>query len=211
MLNKIIHLPVGPLSTNCWIYPINETEAAVIDPGDEADMIITALKKANLSLKYILLTHGHFDHIAAVPQLKAAFSDKLQIAIHQLDSDYLGKDSYKMHANSIKSAMGSTAFIDSFWHDMPEPDIIIEDSDIIGSLNVLHVPGHTQGSVAYLDKENGIIFTGDTLFKRGYGRTDLPGGNEKQLFESLDRLQTLDPNTKVCPGHGGTTTIDREK
>ncbi|MCL2808720.1 MAG: MBL fold metallo-hydrolase [Treponema sp.] len=211
MSDKVHRLVVGPLETNCWVYPIDQDGAVIIDPGDEADSIISALKKHSLTPKFILLSHGHFDHIGAVPRLKETFGAQLRIAIHKQDSMYLGEDAYKVHSVSIKSAMGSTAFIDAFWKNMPPPDILLEDESEIASFTILHLPGHTQGGVAFWDRNTAMIFTGDTLFKNGYGRTDLTGGNTQQLFESLRRLQTLDPNTVVYPGHGETTTIGMEK
>ena len=217
MLKKnIVHLTVGALATNCWIYPLNERDAAIIDPGDEADSIISALKKLALFPKFILLTHGHFDHIAAVPPLASAFSPRnpqigdLQIAIHSLDSEYLGPDAYKAHSVSVKAVMGDTSFIDALWNNMPPPDLLLEEGGTIGPFTVLHLPGHTRWSAAFWDKEEGVLFTGDTLFKDGYGRTDLPGGNEDALIASLRRLFKMDGNIEVYPGHGGTTTIGRE-
>jgi len=169
---------------------------------------LSALQKLNLVPKYILLTHGHFDHILAVPDLAAAFP--LSIAIHKLDSGSLGKDAYKSHAIDMKAAIGNTFFLDALWKDMPPPDILLNEGDKIGPFSVLHTPGHTPGSIALLDRDEGVLFTGDTLFCDGYGRTDLPGGNEKQLFESLRRLSALDGKIKVHPGHGDTTTIKAE-
>jgi len=210
---KVERLTVGQLATNCWLYQLGEKEAAVIDPGDEADVIISALKKLDLFPSYILLTHGHFDHIAAVPEL-AALECKPKIAIHRLDSQYLGKDCYAAHSISIKAAMGDASFIDAFLpagkRELPEPDILLEEGDTVGPLTVMHLPGHTQGSAAFWNKDEGIIFSGDTLFKSGYGRTDLPGGNEIDISKSLRRLFKMDGNIRICPGHGGTTTISRE-
>jgi len=210
MSEKIINLTVGPIATNCWIYTYGDKEAAIIDPGDEVDVIISALKKSSFIPKYILLTHGHFDHIGAVPQLVSAFNAKPQIAIHNLDSMYLGPDAYKAHSISVRAAMGSTAFIDAFWNNMPMPDILLDEGSTIGPFTVLHLPGHTHGSTAFLDKEASNLFTGDTLFKNGYGRTDLPGGDTDQIFKSLQRLYNMDANIKVYPGHGDTTTIKQE-
>ena len=209
--NNIIHLVVGAIATNCWIYKIDEDAAAVIDPGDEAEVIISALKKNNLIPKYILLTHGHFDHIAAVPDLEAAFNPKPEIAIHRLDSEYLGPEAIKAHTLSIKAAMGNTSFIDDLWNNMPPPDRILEEGGNIGPFTVLHLPGHTRGSAAFWDKNEKIIFTGDTLFKGDCGRTDLPGGSEKDMMESLSRLLKMDGNIAVYPGHGYTTTIEQER
>ena len=223
--NNIIHLVVGAIATNCWIYKLepqprsskisegsllDEETAAVIDPGDEAEIIISALKKNNLIPKYILLTHGHFDHIAAVPELAAAFNPRPEIAIHRLDSEYLGPDAYKAHSLSIKAAMGSTSFIDALWNNMPQPDRLLEEGDTIGPFTVLHIPGHTRGSIAFWDKNEKNLFTGDTLFKDDCGRTDLPGGNEKEMIESLRRLSAMDGNITVYPGHGDTTSIGQE-
>jgi glyoxylase-like metal-dependent hydrolase (beta-lactamase superfamily II) len=208
---KIFQLTVGPIATNCWIYPLSDEKAAVIDPGDEADLIISTLKKLSLCPDFILLTHGHFDHIGAVPSLAASFSSvSLQIAIHRLDSEYLGADSYKIHSLSIKAAMGDASFIDALWKKMPTADLLLEEGGTIGPLTVLHLPGHTSGSAAFWDKQAGVLFTGDTLFEDSWGRTDLPGGNERQIMASLNRLFKMDPNIKVYPGHGNTTTIGRE-
>jgi glyoxylase-like metal-dependent hydrolase (beta-lactamase superfamily II) len=213
---NIIRLIVGPIETNCWIYQIGEKDAAIIDPGDDADVIVRALKDANLFPKYILLTHGHFDHIAAVRDLHETYNS--QIAIHRLDSEYLGAEAYKTHMTSAKAAFGSSAgvvyLIDSFLppgkRELPPAGILLEEGSVIDSLTVLHLPGHTPGSVAFWDKEAGILFTGDTLFKQGYGRTDLPGGNETALIASLRRLFVMDAAIKVFPGHGDATTIGAE-
>jgi glyoxylase-like metal-dependent hydrolase (beta-lactamase superfamily II) len=207
--NDIINLIVGPIATNCWIYPLGNGTAAIIDPGDEADTIISTLKKLSLTPEYILLTHGHFDHICALPQLKSSFGN-IQVAIHSKDSHYLGPDAYNVHKKSIKFAMGNTSFLDFYWNDMPPADILLEEGSEVGPFTVLHLPGHTQGGVAFWDKEKNVLFTGDTLFAGGYGRTDLPEGNEEQIFESLKRLRAMGGDIKVYPGHGGTTTISRE-
>jgi len=210
---NIIRLVVGPVATNCWIYPYGEEsdafEAVIIDPGDDAKKIISALEKASLTPKYILLTHGHFDHICALPKLAEKYPDA-KIGIHSQDAEYLGPESYQVHERSIKAAMGTAALMNIPWEELPSADIRFEEGSVTGPFTVLHLPGHTPGSCAFLDKNEGILFTGDTLFKRGYGRTDLPGGNEKQIFESLKRLLKMDRNIKVYPGHGETTLIAQE-
>ena len=209
---NITHLIVGAIETNCWIYPINGNEAALIDPGGEADKIIAALKKNSLAPRYIVLTHGHFDHIAALAAVAKAFeSCEPVIAIHSLDAEYLGPDSYPIHCRSITAAAGNTSYVDAFW-ECPPPAAgrLLEEGDTLGPFTVLHVPGHSPGSIALWDREAGNLFTGDTLFKGAYGRTDLPGGNEDDIFASLRRLFALDGAINVYPGHGYVTTIDKE-
>jgi len=208
---KIIKLIVGQIETNCWIYPLNDGTAAIIDPGDESDLIISALLKSQLKPKYILLTHGHFDHICAVPYLVKAFPGKLKVAIHSQDSEYLGPESLNVHKESMMAAIGDTSMLDMSWREMPSADILLEEGSTIGPFTVLHLPGHTPGSAAFWDKEAGVLFSGDTLFADGYGRTDLPGGDSRAIASSLRRLFALDGSISVYPGHGGITTIDREK
>jgi len=208
---KIINLTVGPIATNCWIYRFNGNRAAIIDPGDEADRIISTLLKSRLVPKYILLTHGHFDHICAVPYLAKAFSDKVKIAIHNMDSEYLGPNSFDVHKKSMKAAMGDTSLMDAFWTEMPPADILLEEGSIVGPFTVLHLPGHSPGSAAFWDKNEGVLFSGDTLFAGACGRTDLPGGSEKDMMASLRRLSEMDGSIKVYPGHGETTTIEGER
>ncbi|MCL2805777.1 MAG: MBL fold metallo-hydrolase [Treponema sp.] len=215
---KIIQLVVGPLATNCWIYSAEDC-TAIIDPGFDPEVIIAALEKLMVSFSigqrmspiYILLTHGHIDHIGAIPAIMEAFPGQIQIAIHGLDKDYIGPTGYETQKVNLKVAFGDTAFLDRIWKGMPAPDILLEEGSIIGSsLHVIHLPGHSPGSIAYWDKEEGVLFSGDVLFAGSRGRTNLPLANEDDMLKSLDRLYAMDGNIKVCPGHGNSTTIKQE-
>jgi glyoxylase-like metal-dependent hydrolase (beta-lactamase superfamily II) len=205
MGKEVHHIAVGGMVTNCWIY-----EDVVIAPGEESSRIIAYLEQHKLSPRYIVLSHGHFDHISAVPALSSWYGPSAEIAIHTADAEYLGKDSYPVHCNSFSAVTGNSAYLDSLWEDMPQPNRLLDEGDRIGPFTVLHLPGHTPGSIGLLDAEAGVLFSGDTLFSGGFGRTDLPGGNETQLSASLKRLFALDSNIQVFPGHGPSTTIRRE-
>jgi glyoxylase-like metal-dependent hydrolase (beta-lactamase superfamily II) len=219
-MKEIHHIVVGGIATNCWIYPIDddthspEGAAAVIDPGEEGSRIIAFLDQLKLYPKYIVLSHGHFDHIGAVPALAARYGADAEIAIHTADAEYLGPNSYPVHRHSFSIATGSPAYLDALWEDMPPPRTLLAEGDTIGPFTVLHLPGHTPGSIGLWDKKAGVLFSGDTLFCGNYGRSDLPGGNEAQLLSSLKRLLALAPSgegdIQVYPGHGPVTSIGRE-
>lgn len=204
---------------NCWIYAPSDTDAPdtpriVIDPGADAPAIIHHLEKLNAYPSHILLTHGHFDHVGALPDLVRSYSNRglsVEIAIQREDALYLGQDSLKIHQLCWTSVSGDSGYIDNYWKPLPEADRLLEEGDIIGGLRVLSLPGHSPGSAAFFDEKERVIFTGDCLFKNGVGRTDLPGGDKAMLEESLHRLFTLDPDITICPGHGGISTIGAER
>jgi glyoxylase-like metal-dependent hydrolase (beta-lactamase superfamily II) len=110
----------------------------------------------------------------------------------------------------MTAAAGDDLYVKSLWKPMPEADVLLTDGGTIGPFKVIHLPGHTPGSVAYYDEEAGVLFSGDTLFRGDYGRTDLPGGDFGKLESSLRRLFAMDGNITVCPGHGPATTIGVE-
>ncbi|MDR2953090.1 MAG: MBL fold metallo-hydrolase [Treponema sp.] len=212
---NIKRLVVGPVATNCYIYPLpgeaaHPCEAALIDPGDEPGAIIAALEKLSLVPRYILLTHGHFDHICALAAVAAHYKDAAPvIAAGRPDAGFLGPGSLGLHKASVMMASGGVSIIAGL-EEPPAAGRLLEEGDVIGPFTVLLLPGHTPGCAAYWDKEAGVLFSGDVLFRGEYGRTELPGGDEAAMRASLRRLLALDGNITVYPGHGGSTTIARE-
>lgn len=194
-------MPVGPIMANCYIIGCKETnEAVVIDPGDEADRILLKLADLKLKVKYIINTHGHFDHVGANGKMKEA--TKAELLIHALDAPMLGSLSQAAAAFGLKS------------ENSPPPDKTIDDGDVITfgkiSLKVIHTPGHSPGGISL--HTNGYLFVGDTLFQGSIGRTDLPGGNFNTLISSVqNKLFPLGDSVRVFTGHGPETTIGREK
>ncbi len=194
-------LTLGPIQANCFILGCEETlEAAVIDPGDEVDRILMSLAESSLKLKYIINTHGHFDHVGGNKRLKDATD--AQILIHPLDAHML--DEISSHGSAWGFAVENS----------PKPDRTLEDGDTISfgkiTLKVIYTPGHSQGGISlYTD---GHVFVGDTLFAGSVGRTDLPGGNFETLKSNIqNKLFVLGDDVKVYPGHMGNTTIGQEK
>lgn len=218
-------IPVGALATNCWLYPLPEAFAvpgqesrqpcAVIDPGADADMIIARMEQFNLYPWGILLTHGHFDHLAAVPALVSHYKSSskltLEIAIHRGDASSLGPQAYQVHRDSFIAAAGNADYVDALWEALPGPTRLLAEGDVVGPFRVIHLPGHSPGSVGFYGEAEKILFSGDTLFNCGMGRTDLPGGNWEALRRSLKRLFALEENIKVYPGHGLDTAIGKER
>ena len=190
------------LSTNCYLIEDEKSgEAAVIDPGAMTDELKTAVKNIGEGkLKYILLTHAHFDHILGVDEIKKLTG--AQVAVHKGDVEML---------SSSELSMASMLHVPA--EQLPKADVILENNDVIefGSLKfrVMHTPGHTKGSVCYICDD--VIFSGDTLFCGSCGRTDFSGGSEKEILKSLRRLYQLDGDYKVYPGHNEETTLDWER
>jgi glyoxylase-like metal-dependent hydrolase (beta-lactamase superfamily II) len=220
---KIDCVQVGAIQTNCWLYlPEGEGDTLfcfVIDPGDEAALIISRLKELNWVPGYILLTHGHFDHLMALSDLLEAFEKGVfgareapKVGIHRMDANYLGKNAQNVHRKSFSAVSGGdSSYIDALWKPVKEADIFFEEGDALSPFKVLHVPGHTPGSAAFYDEKAGVLFSGDTLFQGDWGRTDLPGGSETLIQQSLKRLRSMNAEIVVCPGHGPVTTIGDER
>lgn len=194
---KIRRLVLGPIMTNCYIAG-DGADVVVIDPADNADAIIEALKKENLRLCAILLTHGHYDHTGALCELKEKTGQK--VYIHRLDDPMLG--------DNIKNL----AFMSGDKQNRCEPDVLLEGGEKIefgqNTLSVLHTPGHSQGSVSYIADD--CVFSGDLVFKESIGRFDY--GNFSDEMQSIKNLFDLLPDdTIICPGHGEATSVGYEK
>ena len=206
MVNQLI---VHELQTNCWITSIGGGDCIVIDPGGDEEAIFARLEKLQLNPMYFVLTHAHFDHIGALPSL-APFFPKAGIAIHHTEAAKLGPHALENHQRDF-NAVGYPSYVETLWKPLPEATILLKEGETLGPYTVMHLPGHSPGSIALYNEEEKTLFSGDTLFRAGVGRTDLPGGDEHLLLQSLRRIFALDGDTTVYPGHGPATTIRREK
>jgi hydroxyacylglutathione hydrolase len=201
MIHEI--LTVGPLQCNCSILG-DETslEAIVVDPGDDIPSILSVLDKHNLTVKQIVITHAHIDHIAGAQRLKRVTgapilynqNDLPLVEMMDVQAGWLGMPT----------------------PEVPPPDDTLDDGKRIAIIgltgSILHTPGHTQGSVCLYLPDQSLLLAGDTLFNGSVGRTDLPGGNTRQLIASIHhRLLTLPDDVTVIPGHGAKTSIGAER
>ena len=195
-------LVVQPFESNCWILGCNETRAAVvIDPGEEAGILQT-LKAHQLTLKYLIHTHGHLDHVSATAAIQRQTS--APVLIHAAEQILLDNLTLQGTMFGLKAPAPPTV------------DRYICEGEKIGwgqyTLSVIETPGHSPGGVCLNLEGEKILFGGDTLFQGNIGRTDLWGGDYEQLLDSIrEKLWQLDDDTIVCPGHGPRTTIGREK
>jgi hydroxyacylglutathione hydrolase len=201
MIHEIF--PVGPLQCNCSVIGDETTrEALVIDPGDEIEDVLALIHKHNLTVKQIVVTHAHIDHVGGAMKLRAATGAPILL-------------------NQNDHALLKMLDVQAAWIGVEDPGKVVIDHSIgqgdtvrAGSLtaNVIHTPGHTEGSVClYFPKENKLI-AGDTLFAGSIGRTDLPGGSMRKIIDSLhEKVLTLPDETVVVPGHGALTTIGEER
>jgi hydroxyacylglutathione hydrolase len=196
-------LTVGPVSCNCAIVACPETgDAAIIDPGGNADRILAEVRAMGVQVKCLLHTHGHFDHVLATREVAEATG--APVVIH-------GND------RSVYENLPHQGRIFGFDADRPPaPRQLLVGGETIAvgklSATVIHTPGHTPGSVGFYFEADGILFSGDTLFAESIGRTDFPGGSFPAIVKSIqNKLYVLPPPTRVIPGHGGETTIGYER
>src|ERR1044072_1553093 len=196
-------IPVGMLQCNCSIFGDEQTrEALVVDPGDDIARILELVKRHNLTVKAIVITHAHIDHIGGAQKLKQATGAPV-------------------YMNTNDAALQKMMDVQAGWLGVQTPEQVeidtpAKDGDklVVGAteFHVLHTPGHTQGSISLWIPGEGKLVAGDTLFRDSIGRTDLPGGDSRQILRSIhDKLLPLPEETLVIPGHGANTTIGREK
>ena len=185
---------LGSYQENAYIIINEETrEAIIIDPGDEGKSLVSYLKGLNVKLQYILLTHGHLDHVGAVDEVREAFN--IPAYISEVDMKYIERR---------KVAFGQ----------MKRADFFLKEGDDLSfgnlPIKIIETPGHSKGSLSYLI--DNVLYVGDVLFQGSIGRTDLPGGEFNELISSIkDKLMKLPGNTRVMPGHGPETTLSQEK
>ncbi|MFN3479790.1 MAG: MBL fold metallo-hydrolase [Thermodesulfovibrionales bacterium] len=196
----IKQIAVGPLQSNCFIIGDEVTaESIVVDPGDEPDLIMDVINGNGLKVSYIVCTHGHFDHVGAVSDIKGKTGAKVVIHKDEIDIYHAARDMAAFWGYEVER--------------LPEPDILVDDGDKIRignmSFTIIHTPGHSPGGICLYGE--GIVVTGDTLFAGSVGRTDFYGGDMNKLKESFHRLMKLPGETKVLPGHGPDSTISIEK
>ena len=201
MIHEI--LPVGMLRCNCSVFGDEQSrEALVVDPGDEIDSVLRIVAKHGLAVKAIVITHAHIDHIGGAQKLKQATGAPVYMNLN---------DTALPKMMAVQAGWLGTATPEA-----GEIDVSAKDGDklLVGAteVQVLHTPGHTPGSIGLWMPAEGKLVAGDTLFRDSIGRTDLPGGDGRQILRSIhDKLMPLPDDTVVIPGHGENTTIGREK
>jgi len=227
--SHIWRLKLGPIGENCYI-AVSCGTTVLVDPGADPEHIVSFLREKALVPSLIVLTHGHLDHCAAIPDILEAFGDRtIDIAIHPEDAHYLGEASEETNRRLFE-AIRAPSYFAAFWKPLPAPSVLLEDGVMVPgtTLQVIHSPGHSRGSICLHeaalepgsygtdDIEQGhhgpipCLISGDTLFRDGVGRTDTPDSDPVALERSLRKLAHFAPETLVFPGHGPRTTIGRE-
>lgn len=200
---KMKRFALGALWTNCYVVWDEKGNGIIVDPGGPAEEVEEFVKKNDLHIHWIILTHGHGDHLGGVADVRNL--SEHGVAIHEEDAASLTSAK-----SNLSAYMGQTV-------EFAAADRLLTDGDElkVGSLlvKVIHTPGHTLGGIGLLVCEGSdmIYLSGDTLFARSIGRTDLPGGDEDTLLASLKKLESIPDTVKVFPGHGPETTIGEEK
>lgn len=194
-------MSVGSMQANCYIVADEKTnEAVIFDPGDEPERIIEVINNNKFNVKSIVLTHSHFDHIGGCSKIKEIFDVPLIICE--------GEEAIISNADLNLTSAFESGYTLNY-------DYVLKDGEkySIGELEfkTIHTPGHTPGGACYFFEKEGVLISGDTLFRYSIGRTDFPMGSTKDIIKSLSRLSLLDDDVIVYPGHGNSTTILEEK
>jgi len=196
-------LTVGPFAANCYIVGSTSTnQGMIIDPGADAGTIMRTVQQTGLSISIIVITHAHMDHVGAIREVQQKTNAKF--AVHEAEKGFVFSTPMRMLTSLGVSPVKSP----------PQPDRLLKDGDLIdlGNLHfkVLYTPGHSSGGICLLG--HGVVFSGDTLFKLGIGRTDFPGMSHERLIKSIrEKLMVLPDETIVYPGHGPATIIGDER
>ncbi len=198
---QVVQIPVGMLRSNCYLlYGSESRQTAIIDPGDEGEIILRTIRELNLIPSIVLLTHGHGDHIGAVGLIKEQY--QIPVAIHWEEAQML------TDARANLSGLFGEPILS------PPADRLLKDGDRVELdgrwIDVLHTPGHSPGGISLLIGD--CLFTGDALFKETVGRTDLPGGSHVRLIRGIrEKILTLKDEVIIYPGHGPATTVGEER
>lgn len=197
---KVVCLPGAGMVCNCYLARAENGGGWIIDPGDDPERILSAVKDNNFTPQAVLLTHAHFDHIGAAEAVRCALKIPLWVGA--------GDEAFLMDADSNLSRRFSSVEINDFHADrlLREGDVLSQGAE---SLRVIETPGHTPGSLCFLGE--GILFSGDTLFYENIGTMDFPGGDWNLMRSSIVKLQALPGDYTVYPGHGETTTMNHER
>lgn len=199
---RMVRIMVGAIATNCYIVSDENTKKAfIVDPGGSPEKIKNKVAEANLMVEAILLTHGHFDHVMAVDELREFYGVKVYLG--EAEKEVITDPTLNVSAMFGKP-MATTA------------DVFVKDGEVLQiagfQIQVIATPGHTKGGVCYYLKEQDVAFSGDTIFQCSVGRTDFPGGSQGELSRSIrEKLFVLPEDTQLFPGHGDSTVVSYEK
>ncbi len=215
LINRII---VGSMFTNAYVVSTGKKECILIDPGADTPAIVQRLETMNLIPQAIVFTHGHIDHTSAARGIQEHYTGRshhVPVGIHSADVHLIGNAGYSVN-HEIFDSLGENALsaFESFGDELPDPEFTFKEGDAIldTDLTVMHTGGHSPGSSCFYSESRQAVFTGDILFFNTIGRSDFPDGDGEQIMKSVtDRLFALPQETRVFPGHGPLTTIERER